>query len=217
MLATGAAEFDELVAPFDSDLTDTEVAVEGAAGGLFEVVAILDDPLLAADRSSGRLDVEFNLGADGPAAVARRQQPEVGTIVGILERSRRHLDLFHQFAFVGVDGVEPVDHLIPVYMGRRVAEGAEGVHRCQGLFAASLQAAIDTLRFVDDQDGAGGPDQVDRFLAAGLLVRLVDVVDISLVDGADRHHHDLDLGAGGKVADLTELGRIVEEVVEGGF
>lgn len=216
VLAAGSAEFDELVALLDPDLTDTEVAVDGAAGGLFEIVAILDDPLLAADRSSGRLDVEFDLGADGPAPVARRQQPEVGAVVGILDRSRRHLDLFHQSAFIGVDGVEPVDHLILVYMGRRVAEGTEGIHRCQGLFAPPLQAAIDALRFVDDQDGAGGPDQVDRSLAAGLLVRLVDVVDILLVDGADRHHHDLDLGAGGEVADLTELGGVVEEVVEGG-
>ena len=48
----------------------------------------------------------------------------------------------------------------------------------------------------------------------GLLAVLVEVVHVLLVDGADGHHHDLDLRAGGEVAHLPELGRVVEEVLE---
>ena len=77
------------------------------------------------------------------------------------------------------------------------------------------QAAVHALRLVHDQDGARGLDQVDGLLAAGLLAVLVEVVDVLLVDGADRHHHDLDVRAGGEVAHLAELGGVVEEVVEG--
>ena len=64
--------------------------------------------------------------------------------------------------------------------------------------------------------GPRGLDQVDGLLAAGLLAVLVEVVDVLLVDGADRHHHDLDVRAGGEVAHLAELGGVVEEVLEGG-
>ena len=77
------------------------------------------------------------------------------------------------------------------------------------------QPPVHALRLVHDDDRPRRLDQVDRLLAAGLLAVLVEVVDVLLVDGADRHHHDLDLGAGGKVAHLAELGGVVEEVVEG--
>ena len=79
----------------------------------------------------------------------------------------------------------------------------------------ACEAAVHALRLVDDDDRPRRPDQVDRLLAAGLLAVLVEVVDVLLVDGADRHHHDLDVRAGGEVAHLAELGGVVEEVVEG--
>ena len=59
-----------------------------------------------------------------------------------------------------------------------------------------------------------GSNKIDRFLAAGLLVVLVEVVDTLLIDCADRHHHDLDVRTAGKIPDLTEFRRIVEEVLE---
>ena len=71
---------------------------------------------------------------------------------------------------------------------------------------AAFQAAVHALRLVHDQDGPGRLDEVDGLLAAGLLAVLVEVVDVLLVDGADRHHHDLDVRAGGEVAHLAELG-----------
>jgi len=47
------------------------------------------------------------------------------------------------------------------------------------------------------------------------LLRLRLLLVAELVDGADRHHHDLDLWAGGEVAHLAELRRVVDEEVEG--
>ena len=44
---------------------------------------------------------------------------------------------------------------------------------------------------------------------------LVEVVDVLLVDRADRHHHDLNIRAGGEVAHLAELAGVVKEVLEG--
>ena len=81
--------------------------------------------------------------------------------------------------------------------------------------AASLQTAIHALRFVHDEDGPGGLDQVDGLLAARLLAVLVEVVHVLLVDGPDCDHHDLDVRAGRKVAHLAELGRVIQEEVKG--
>ena len=131
-------------------------------------------------------------------------------------RGRGHLDLFDQLALVGVHRVQPVDHVVLVGVRCGIAQGAERIHRPQRLFAPSLQAAVHALRLVHDQDGARGLDQVDGFLAAGLLRVLVEVVDVLLVDRPHGDDHDLDMRTGGKVADLAELGGIVEEVLKGG-
>ena len=117
-----------------------------------------------------------------------------------------HFDLLHQLALVGVHRVQAVDHVVLVGMGGGVAQGAERVHCAQAPLATPFQAAIHALRLVHDQDRPGGPDQIDGLLAAGLLAVLVEVVDVLLVDRADRHHHDLDVRAGGEVAHLAQLG-----------
>jgi hypothetical protein len=65
---------------------------------------------------------------------------------------------------------------------------------------------------------AGAIHDVLRFRPPGGLVRLLHpglLFVAEFVDGADRHHHDLDLRAGGEVAHLAQLGRVVEEEVEG--
>ena len=77
------------------------------------------------------------------------------------------------------------------------------------------QAPIDALRFVDNEDRPRGPDQINRFLPTRLLAVLIEIVDILLIDGADRHHHDLDLRAGGEIPHLPEFRRVVEEILEG--
>src|SRR5690606_3476253 len=57
-------------------------------------------------------------------------------------------------------------------------------------------------------------DQVDGLLPTGFLAVLVEVIYVLLVDRPDRHHHNLNIGAGGEVAYLTELRGVIEEVVE---
>ena len=88
------------------------------------------------------------------------------------------------------------------------------MHGGQGLPAAPLQTAVHALRLVHDQDRPGGPDEIDRLLAAGAFAVLVEVVDVLLVDGPHRHHHDPDLRAGGEIPDPARLGGVVEEVFE---
>ena len=67
VLAAGYAEFNKLVTPRDANLADAAVTVDSASRCLFEVVAVLNVLYLASD-STGRFDVKFNLGADGPPA-----------------------------------------------------------------------------------------------------------------------------------------------------
>lgn len=70
VLATGYAQLDEFVAPFDANLANAAVVVDRTSGGLFEIVAILDHGFPPPDPSR-RFDVEFDLGADRAALVAR--------------------------------------------------------------------------------------------------------------------------------------------------
>src|SRR5450759_287909 len=100
-------------------------------------------------------------------------------------------------------------------MGGRIAQRAEWIHGTERFLASPFQTAIDALRLVDDYDRPRRLDQVDWLLPAGLLAILVEVVHVSLVNSADRHQHDLNVRAGGKVAHLSELGRIIKEIVEG--
>ena len=106
-----------------------------------------------------------------------------------------------------------------------VAQVAQWLHALHGLLALAIQPAFDALGLVNNQDGAGCSDQVNGLFAAGffagaihhilrlfspgglvcfLCLRLLLIA--KFVDGAHRHHHDLDLGAGGKVAHLAKLG-----------
>ena len=212
VLAAGDPKFDQFLPSPDADLPDAAAAVEGAAGGLFEIITVLHGRLLAPDPPGG-LDVQFDARADRPAAVAGRHQTDVRPVMGVLHGCRGHLDLLHELALVGVDRVEPVDHVISVGVGRRVTQRAEGVHGRQRRPAPPLQPAVHALRLVDDQDGARGADQIDRLLAAGLLALLVEVVDVLLVDGARGHHHDPYLLADGEVPHLAEACGVVEEVL----
>ena len=68
--------------------------------------------------------------------------------------------------------------------------------------------------FIHDNDGTGCLNQVDRFFTTSLLAVLVEIIDILLVDGADGDHHDLDVRAGGEVAHLSQLGGVVNEVIQ---
>ena len=210
----GHAKFDELVARLDPNLADAARAIHRALRHRFEIVAVLDRHRLA-PHAALRFDVQFDFCTDDAAPAAGGKHADVRGVVGVLDRGRRDLDLLHQLALVRVDRVQPIDHVVRLHVRRRVAQRTQRRHGRQGFLAAAAQAAVHALRLVHDQDGPRGADQVDRFFAAGLLAVLVQVVDVLLVDGADRHHHDLDVRAGGEVAHLPELGGVVQEILEG--
>ena len=159
--------------------------------------------------------VNFDARRHRPLAVASRDETDIGLVVTAFDFERGDLDLLDQLTLIGVDRVQPEHHVVFVDMGCRVAQRAERVHLSQRVLAGAGQTAIDALRLIDDQDRPGRADQIDRPLATGLLAVLVEVVDVLLVDGANGHHHDLDVRAGGEIANLTELRGIIEEVVEG--
>jgi len=134
---------------------------------------------------------------------------------------------------VGVHRVQAVDHIVFFHVGGRVAQRAQRVHTRHGLLAAPVDTTVHTLWLVHDHDRPRGAHQVDGLLAAGLLAgavhhvlallaaqRLVGLFGGSLllvaelVDGAHRDDHDLQIGAGGKVAHMAQPGRVVlEELV----
>ena len=213
VLAAGNPQFQELLPLADADFAHPAVAIDGAPGGLLQVVAVLHGLFLALD-TGGRLHVQFDLGGNDAAFGTDGQQPHVGLVVPALDAGGGHFDLLHQLAFVGVHGVQTVEHVVFIGVGGGVAQRTQRVHRAKGLLAPALQAAIDALRFVHDQDRARGADQVDGLFSAGLLAVLVEIVDILLVDRADRHHHDLDVRAGGEVAHLAQLAGVVKEILE---
>ena len=214
VLTARHAQFDELVPLLHADLAHAAVAIERAPSDPFEIIPVLNVDFAALDPA-GRLDIELDLGTDHASPVARRHQADIGPVVGVLDRGRRDLDLLHQLALVGVHRIEPVDHVMSVRVCRRVAQRAERVHGPESLLPAPGKTPVHALGLVHDQDGSRRPDEINRLLAARLLAVLVEVVDVLLVDGADRDHHDLDLRAGREVPDLAELRRVVEEVLEG--
>ena len=76
------------------------------------------------------------------------EQLDVRLVVAVAHLQARHLDLFDELAFVGVDGIEPVHHMVFVEMGGGVAQRAQRVELCDR-FAAFL-GIRHALGFVDE-------------------------------------------------------------------
>ena len=158
--------------------------------------------------------VQLDLGGNRATLVADGHQTDKRLVVRIFHGRRCDFDLLHQLAFVGIDGIEPIDHVVFVRMRRRVAQRTERVHGVERRLARPRKAAVHALWFIHDNDGPGGLNQVDRFFTTSFLAVFVEIIDILLVDGADGDHHDLDVRAGGEVAHLPQLDGIVNEVIK---
>ena len=210
--AARKTQLQKLAALGGVDFAHPKVGVNVALRGLLQIVAIAHGHLLALDAGGG-LHVQLHLGADGAAQVAHRHQPHISLVVRVFHRGRRHLDLLDQLALVGVQRIKAVHHVVLVGVRGRIAQRAQRVHRSQCLLAPAFQAAVHALRLVHDEDGPGLPDEVNRLFTAGLFAVFVEVVDILFVDGAHRHHHHLNGAAGGKVAHLAQLARVVQKEV----
>ena len=124
---------------------------------------------------------------------------------------RCNLNLLDQLLFISIDRIQPVHHVMQVHMGGRIPERTQRVHGTKRFFAAPFQSAIHALRLIHNYNGPGGPDQVNRLGVARFLTVFVEIVDVFFVDGTHGHHHDLDIGTGGKVADLAQLARVIQK------
>ena len=153
-------------------------------------------------------------------AVVHLQELHIGAVEPILHLDARHLDLLHQLALVGIHRVQAVEHVVLVDMGRRVAQGAQRVQGGDGL--AALGCGIDALGLVDDDHGIGRLDKLDGAAARHPVVGPMDDVRLvllrrvreALAEGIDVDDHDLNAVAGRKVPYLSELLRVVDEIVE---
>ena len=149
-------ELDELL-PFPlagRDLADPMVAVDLPPGGVVEAITGRHRHFAAVDGLR-LLDIELDNGGNRSPGRFGAHEPHVGLVGGVGDRRRRHLDLLDELPLVGVDGIEPIDHVVLRGVGRRVAECAERPHLVEGLFALPLEAAVDALRLVDDDDRVG--------------------------------------------------------------
>jgi hypothetical protein len=125
--------------------------------------------------------------------------------VAAIHRRRCHFDLLHQFAFVGIHRIEAIDLMMLVRVRSRIPQGAKWIHLVESFLASSFKAAIDALRLINNDDGTGRANQVNRLLAARLLAVLVQIIYVLLVDGPDGDDHHLNVLAGGEVSDLPQL------------
>ena len=170
------------------------------------------------------LHVEFHLCANA-TFVANRQQPNKWLVKTTFNRGCRHFDLLHQLTFIGVNRIKLEDHVMGLLWRGGVAQIAKRVHPLHGLFPLAIKPALNALGLIDNQDWARRSDQVDRLLASCLLAGAIHhilrllaaggfvcflflrlLLIAKFVDGAYRHHHDLDLGAGGEVTHLAKFG-----------
>ena len=126
---------------------------------------------------------------------------------------RGHFNLLDQTAFKGVYSIQTIHHMVLIHVGRRVAEGAHGVHCSQGTFTRPLEATIDALWFVNNHNRRRGFDQVNGLLAACILALFIEVVHILFVDRADCCDHDLNGRACREIAHLTKLRGVIQEIL----
>ena len=68
------------------------------------------------------------------------------------------------------------------------------------------------MRFINDDNWPGFADEFDWLSVADRFAGFVEVVYILLVDSTDGDHHNLDLVAGCKRANLTRLTGVVSEI-----
>ena len=134
-----------------------------------------------------------------------RVQPDVGFVVATVDLERSHLNLLNQTAFIGVYGIQTEGHVMLVHMSSGITQRTQRFHRRERFFPFTRQATVNTLRLIDDNDGVRGANKVNRLFTTCVLVLFVEIVDILLVDRADRRDHDLDVATGRKITNLSEL------------
>ena len=188
------------------------VGIDIAIGQLLQIIPVLNGQDLPLDCFAPR-NIQLHLRGDRALAVMGGDQLHISLVMTALDFQRGYFNLLHKAALVGVHGVKPVYHMMLVGMGGGIAQGAKRVHGSKRRFACAFEATINALRFINDDDRIGRLNQVNRLFTTGILILFIEVVNILLVDRANGGDHDLDRRAGGEIAHLAELGRIVEKIL----
>ncbi len=129
------------------------------------------------------------------------------------------LDALHKVHVIGVDRTEPVHAVVRAPVGRGVAERAERVESGDGRRG---RLRFHVLRLVDDYDGLGGLDELDRPPARHAVLRPIDDVRLCgipvlfhiLLERLYVHDEKLDRVGGRELTDPPELLGVIDAGVE---
>ena len=141
--------------------------------------------------------------------VADGKQPHIGLVEATGNLIGGYGDLLDQPHLVGVYRGQPVEQIDFFPVGSGVPQHTQGVQRGNGFLG--LGGVVYTLGFVDDDDGMGILDEAHGRFAAQPILGLIDDV-LRLLEGVDVNNHHFDVGAGGELPHIGQLGGVVDEV-----
>src|SRR5690606_29264304 len=102
---------------FFDNVAFVDIAV---AGQLVQIVAGADRPRHTANPPALQ-DIEFDAGGNRAFPIVHTEKLNVTLVMTGMDLGAENLNLFDQLALVRIDGVEPVYHVIPLKMCRRIS------------------------------------------------------------------------------------------------
>ena len=181
-------QFQGRVALRGANFAHKNVAVQVAvAGTLEQTVAVLHLNFLTGDLARLIRHIYFQPGRGNGTRPALLDfgHAHIRLVVPADHLHGRHLNSLDQLAFVGIDRIQPEDHLCFVQRRGAVAQRTQGVEQRQrptplaltALFALTrylARVAVHALRLIHNQHWIRGPNQVNRLFAARLFVGAVN-------------------------------------------
>ena len=215
-----AGKTDVLIARLTIDILDDVSIVDIApAGKIQQVVASSNRLLHSLHRSALLADIDLDLSGDWTLLVIDLQKANKRLIVGVLHLDTSDLDLLDELPFVRIHRIELVHHVVLIDMRRRIPQRTKGVEGSNRRLA--LGSRIDALWLIDDDDRVSCLDKLDRSAAIHAIVRAMNDISLALLlrivkalsEGIDVDDHNLNTVVRREVTNLTELLRVVDEVI----
>lgn len=89
--------------------------------------------------------------------------------------------MLYQFALISIHGIQAVNHVVSIYMSRRIAQCAQWIHCAERFLTSTLKTTIYALWFINNNNGTCSTNEIDRCFTASLLIVFVEVVYILLL------------------------------------